>query len=226
MLIFQREDLLLPLALLCVHGGSFTTVLFLLSPSHTRGVQGHLHIWPCPLQLEDGLSNLASSPSRLEPHQLAQTQGKESREKTDSSFLDIILAGRNNCWMPSIAHTCCFTDTVLHKSIQTLKRVSLTFKNLHCNAHLWYLYFIKTETKKFFLYVALSYRNTNKTEILYLSKKSFYYYYFFNSDAIYVHFSVNSSLKGFLFCFVFSLEEHFSNLINLFFTLLCIGKVS
>lgn len=124
------------LALLCVHGGSFTTVLFLLSPSHTRGVQGHLHIWPCPLQLEDGLSNPASSPSRLEPHQLAQTQGKESGEEIDSSFLDIILAGRNNCWMPCMAHTCCFIDTVLHKSIQTLKSVSLTFKNLHCNAAL------------------------------------------------------------------------------------------
>lgn len=105
--------------------------------------------------------------------------GQRERRGDDSSFLDIILASRNNCWMPSITHTCCFTDTVLHKSIQTLKRVSLTFKNLHCNAHLWYLYFIKTETKKVFLYVALSYRNTNKTEILYLSKKSFYYYYFF-----------------------------------------------
>ncbi len=152
--------------------------------SHTRGVQGHLHIWPCPLQLEDGLSNPASSPSCLEPHQLAQTQGKESREETDSSFLDIILAGRNNCWMPSITHTCCFTDTVLHKSIQTLKSVSLTFKNLHCNAHLWFLYFIKTITKNVLLYVALSYHNKNKTEILYLKKKQgskvlLYYYNFF-----------------------------------------------
>lgn len=146
MLIFQCEDLPLPLALLCVHSGSFTTVLFLLSPSHTRGVQGHLHIWPCPLQLEDGLSNPASSPSRLEPHQLAQTQGKESREETDSSFLDIILASRNNCWMPSITHTCCFTDTALRKSIQTLKAfLSLLKTCTVCNAALWLFLSSKTQ---------------------------------------------------------------------------------
>ncbi len=191
MLIFQCEDPLLPLALLCVHGGSFTTVLFLLSPSHTRRVQGHLHIWPCPLQLEDGLSNPASSPSRLEPHQLAQTQGKESGEETDSSFLDIILAGRNNCWMPSIAHTCCFTDTVLHKNIQTLESVSLTFKSPE---HLWFLYFIKTKTKNVLLYVVLPYHNKNKTEILYLKQNQgskVFFVFVFYSDAICLNVSVN-----------------------------------